>query len=78
LIEIDKATALMLYLSFFLFLYLGAWFISYLKERKKKGVPPLYRLSTCEYCAFQYLAKAGTKITACPQCQSYNLNGSEL
>ena len=72
MIQVDQSTALMLYLCFFLFLCLGAWLVSHLKGRKKQSLPPLYQLTTCEYCTFTYLSETGRKITACPQCSSFN------
>jgi hypothetical protein len=72
MIHVDKATALILYLGIFLFLCLGAWCLSHLKGRKKKGIPPLYQLTTCEYCTYTYLTETGKQITICPQCSSYN------
>ncbi len=72
MIEVKTTTALLLYLSLFLFLCFGAWALSHLKNRNKKTLPPLYLLSTCEYCHFQYLGKNGEKITKCPQCNSLN------
>jgi len=76
MIKIDKATALMLYLCFFLFLCLGAWFFSHLKARNKKRLPPIYQLNQCEYCAYCYLAETGKLITTCPQCSSFNKSPS--
>jgi hypothetical protein len=78
MIHIDKVTAFMLYLCFFLFLYLGAWLISHLKGRRQKGLPPLYQLTTCEYCAYHYLSETGKQITTCPQCHSFNSIDSSL
>ncbi len=63
----------MIYLGLFLFICFGTWTFSHIKNRKKTTLPPLFELKTCEYCAFNYLAKTGEKITSCPQCGSYNL-----
>lgn len=73
MINVDKVTALLFYLFFFLFLYLGTWIARHFNERKKGGVAPPYRLVACEYCAYNYLADEGKNITNCPQCNSYNL-----
>ena len=72
MIEVDTATALLIYLGFFLFLCLGMWVFTHLKNRNKVTLPPLYILSTCEYCHFDYLGKNGEKISKCPQCGSFN------
>ncbi len=74
MIEVDTSTALLLYLGLFLFMCLGVWFCSHLKQRNKQPLPPLYLLKKCEYCHYQYLGKNGEKITECPQCQSLNKN----
>jgi hypothetical protein len=72
MITVDKATVLMIYLGFFLFLCLGTWVFSHIKTRKKKELTPFYKLTTCEYCAFNYLSATGQNISSCPQCNSYN------
>ena len=72
MIEVDMSKALMLYMALFLSLCFGAWLISHLKGRRKAAIPPLYELTTCEYCLFNYLSETGKKITTCPQCSSYN------
>src|ERR1700722_4005455 len=72
MISVDKATALMLYLGVFLSLCLGAWLFSHMKGRRKVSLPPLYQLTTCEYCAYAYLSETGKPITTCPQCNSFN------
>jgi hypothetical protein len=74
MITVNQTTMLLLYLGFFLFFSLGAWVSSHLKSCKKEPLPPLYQLSMCEYCAFEYLATTGKQITQCPQCHSYNKN----
>lgn len=72
MISVSKATALMIYLALFLFLCLGAWLFSHLKGRKKQHLPPLYQLTICEYCHYNYLSETGKTISACPQCHSFN------
>jgi len=72
MIKVEMTTALLLYLGLFLFLCFGAWVFSHIKQRKKQSLPPLYILSTCEYCHYQYLGRNGEKISKCPQCESFN------
>lgn len=75
MIKVEIRTALLLYLALFLLLYLGSWIFSHLRQRNKVALPPLYFLSTCEYCHYHYLGRTGEKITKCPQCGSFNKNG---
>lgn len=72
MIVVSQNTLFLLYLGFFLFFAFGVWLSSHLKGRKKETLPPISQLKTCEYCAFQYLAATGKRITHCPQCKSYN------
>lgn len=74
MISVDVTTALLLYLGFFLFLYLGTWSWSHFKMRKKAPLPPQHQLAVCEYCTFAYLAFADAPVSQCPQCSSYNKN----
>lgn len=72
MIEVETTTALLLYLALFLLLCFGAWILNHLKHRNRETLPPLFLLSKCEYCHFDYLSKNGMRITTCPQCGSYN------
>lgn len=72
MIEVQTTTALLLYLTLFLGICFGAWMFFHLKNRNKEILPPLYSLSTCEYCHYNYLSRHGEKLSKCPQCDSFN------
>lgn len=74
MIELSTSTAIMLYLGLTLCPLLGLWIFQHCLSRHKKMELSDQELHVCEYCHFAYLEEIATKITQCPQCQSYNRN----
>lgn len=72
MIELEMQIALLLYLALLLTFFFGMWLCSHLKRKKRRDAPPLFDLTTCEYCHFPYLANTTKKVSKCPQCSSLN------
>lgn len=74
MIQIQTATALMLYLLFTLGFLLFFWGYQHYKTKTKKIVIAKEQLLVCEFCHFAYLADRAKKVTKCPSCSSFNKN----
>lgn len=72
MIELNPATALMLYLALTLMAILGIWISSHYRSRKRRFMPMEKELVVCEFCHFAYLDAGAQKVTRCPQCESFN------
>lgn len=72
MIELNPATALMLYLGLTLVVILGIWITSHYRSRNRCFMPLEKELVVCEFCHFAYLDAGAKKITRCPRCESFN------
>jgi ribosomal protein L37AE/L43A len=72
MIEVNLATAFLLYLTVTLTGLFGIWIWSEWRGKTKEIVLPERLLIECEYCKRTYLKEASKKITQCPECSSYN------
>jgi hypothetical protein len=72
MIELNPATALMVYLGLTLMAILGIWAASHYRARKRRFLPLEKELVVCEFCHFAYLEVGSQKITRCPRCESLN------
>ncbi|MFA6915624.1 MAG: hypothetical protein WC222_04445 [Parachlamydiales bacterium] len=68
MIPISLPTLLLLYLTLTTLSILIWW--AYDQRLKKSPPPPEHKLTTCEFCSFQYLAPHNKPISKCPQCSS--------
>ncbi len=72
MITTNISNIFLIYLGLYLFVCLGAWFYSHVKQKRKTVMTPLHEVLHCEYCTSAYLVRVRQIISQCPHCKSFN------